>query len=105
MSEFDFSGTRRRTLLATASTVGVELAFPDEPWMADAVCPSVDPELWYPDKGGSTAVARSICQTCPVKKECLQYALDHDERFGVWGGLSERSRRSLQRAKKRGNAA
>jgi WhiB family transcriptional regulator, redox-sensing transcriptional regulator len=66
-----------------------------EPWMYDGLCAQVDPDLWYPDKGGSTGDAKRICAGCPVKFECLEYALDHAERHGVWGGLSERQRRKL----------
>ena len=41
--------------------------------------------------------AKRICTTCEVRAECLEYALEHDERFGIWGGLSERERRRLKR--------
>ena len=46
---------------------------------------------------GSECDAKKTCLGCPVRHECLQYALDHDERFGIWGGLSERERRRLKR--------
>lgn len=68
----------------------------DEDWAEKARCPETDPEAFFPEKGGSTKEAKKVCQRCPVTKECLQYALDNDERFGVWGGLSERERRRLQ---------
>jgi WhiB family redox-sensing transcriptional regulator len=68
-----------------------------QPWMAEGVCGSTDPEAFFPDKGGSTRIAKRICIGCPVVAECLQYALDNDERFGVWGGYSERERRQLRR--------
>jgi hypothetical protein len=64
----------------------------------DAICSQTDPEAFYPEKGGSTKEAKRICLGCPVREQCLQYALDHDERYGVWGGMSERDRRRLQRA-------
>lgn len=66
-------------------------------WMAAAVCSSSDPELWFPEKGQSTAPAKAICRGCPSRVECLQYALDNNERFGVWGALSERERRRLSK--------
>ncbi|KAA1248221.1 WhiB family transcriptional regulator [Mycobacterium simiae] len=69
----------------------------DEQWYSQALCPQTDPEAFFPDKGGSTKDAKKICLRCRVKKECLQWALDHDERFGIWGGLSERERRRLKR--------
>jgi WhiB family redox-sensing transcriptional regulator len=66
-------------------------------WQADALCSQTDPEAFFPEKGGSTREAKKICQQCDVKSECLEYALANDERFGIWGGLSERERRRLRR--------
>lgn len=66
-------------------------------WQSDALCAQTDPEAFFPEKGGSTRDAKKICTTCEVKGECLQYALHNDERFGIWGGLSERERRKLRR--------
>ena len=66
-------------------------------WQADALCAQTDPEAFFPEKGGSTRDAKKICTTCEVKAECLEYALQNDERFGIWGGLSERERRKLRR--------
>jgi WhiB family redox-sensing transcriptional regulator len=66
-------------------------------WQADALCAQTDPEAFFPEKGGSTREAKKICQQCDVRSECLDYALANDERFGIWGGLSERERRRLRR--------
>jgi WhiB family redox-sensing transcriptional regulator len=66
-------------------------------WQADALCSQTDPEAFFPEKGGSTRDAKKICTQCEVKAECLEYALANDERFGIWGGLSERERRRLRR--------
>ena len=66
-------------------------------WQERALCSQTDPEAFFPEKGGSTREAKRICQACEVKPECLEYALAHDERFGIWGGLSERDRRRLKR--------
>lgn len=66
-------------------------------WQADALCSQTDPEAFFPEKGGSTRDAKRICNQCEVKSECLEYALQNDERFGIWGGLSERERRKLKR--------
>jgi WhiB family redox-sensing transcriptional regulator len=74
---------------------------PDNEWRDKALCAQIDPEMWFPEKGGSTREAKKICQLCEVRMECLAYAMDRDERFGVFGGLSERERRRL----KRGDAA
>jgi WhiB family transcriptional regulator, redox-sensing transcriptional regulator len=66
-------------------------------WQADALCSQTDPEAFFPEKGGSTRDAKKICDSCGVKSECLEYALKNDERFGIWGGLSERERRRLRK--------
>jgi len=68
-------------------------------WQTDALCAQTDPEAFFPEKGGSTRDAKKICTTCEVKSQCLDYALANDERFGIWGGLSERERRRLRRAR------
>jgi WhiB family redox-sensing transcriptional regulator len=69
---------------------------PAPDWTA-ALCAQVDPDLWFPDKGGSTRVPKQICAGCPIKAECLAWAIATDERYGVWGGLSEKERRALKR--------
>src|SRR4029078_2364235 len=66
-------------------------------WQERALCAQTDPEAFFPEKGGSTREAKRVCTTCEVRVECLEYALEHDERFGIWGGLSERERRRLKR--------
>src|SRR5438309_111487 len=69
----------------------------EQEWQEDALCAQTDPEAFFPEKGGSTREAKRICQGCDVRAECLEYALAHDERFGIWGGLSERERRKLKK--------
>jgi len=64
----------------------------------DALCPQTDPEAFFPSKGGSTRDAKRICKGCPVREQCLAWALGENMRFGIWGGLSERERRKLERA-------
>ncbi len=66
-------------------------------WQSEALCAQTDPEAFFPEKGGSTREAKKICASCEVKAQCLEYALKNDERFGIWGGLSERERRKLKR--------
>lgn len=66
-------------------------------WQDRALCAQTDPEAFFPEKGGSTREAKRVCEACEVRQECLEYALAHDERFGIWGGLSERERRKLRR--------
>jgi len=66
-------------------------------WQDKALCAQTDPEAFFPEKGGSTREAKRVCAKCEVRQPCLEYALDHDERFGIWGGTSERDRRRLRR--------
>ena len=66
-------------------------------WQERALCAQTDPEAFFPEKGGSTREAKKVCVGCEVRSECLEYALANDERFGIWGGLSERERRKLKK--------
>ena len=66
-------------------------------WQERALCAQTDPEAFFPEKGGSTREAKRVCMSCDVRAECLSYALANDERFGIWGGLSERERRKLKK--------
>lgn len=60
------------------------------------ICAETDPEVFYPAQGGSARVAKRICvEVCDVTDECLRDALQRGERFGVWGGKSERERRKI----------
>lgn len=68
-------------------------------WQEYALCAQTDPEIFFPEKGGSTREAKRVCTNCDVREQCLAYALDKDERFGIWGGLSERERRRLKRSR------
>lgn len=73
---------------------------PDLEWQLSAACAQVDPELFFPTSQGNTYTrdAKRVCGRCDVQTECGLYAMEHDEGFGVWGGLSERDRRRLRRA-------
>ena len=73
------------------------LSMADDEWRRDALCAETDPEAFFPEKGGSTREAKRVCTGCSVRAECLEAALTNDERFGIWGGLSERERRKLKR--------
>ncbi|MDQ1295675.1 MAG: WhiB family transcriptional regulator, redox-sensing transcriptional regulator [Actinomycetota bacterium] len=66
-------------------------------WQERALCAQTDPEAFFPEKGGSTREAKRVCMSCDVRAECLEYALANDERFGIWGGLSERERRRVKK--------
>jgi WhiB family transcriptional regulator, redox-sensing transcriptional regulator len=66
-------------------------------WQEQANCLGVDPDLFFPERGASTREAKAVCRGCEVRGECLEYALAHGEKFGIWGGLSERERRRVRR--------
>lgn len=70
---------------------------PRRHWTEDALCAQTDPEAFWPEQGGASKDGKRVCARCPVRAECLEYALTHDERRGVWGGMSENERRRLRR--------
>jgi WhiB family redox-sensing transcriptional regulator len=74
-------------------------------FMVGGLCAQTDPEVFHPEQGSSPRAAKRICQNCDVRSQCLEYALAHDERFGVWGGLSARERGRLHRAQQRPSSA
>lgn len=79
--------------------IGVSTEAPTH-WQSRAACIGHDSDLWFPERGASIDEARDICWSCPVRLDCLQYALDHREIHGVWGGLSQRQLRRI-RSKRR----
>ncbi len=66
-------------------------------WQDLANCRGADPDLFFPERGASTRTAKSICRECSVRAECLEFAIVSSEKFGIWGGLSERERRKIRR--------
>jgi WhiB family redox-sensing transcriptional regulator len=90
-------GIGRPQLSLVPERIELDPAITDEEWQERALCAQTDPEAFFPEKGGSTREAKRICLGCEVRDACLDYALAHDERFGIWGGLSERERRRLKR--------
>ena len=67
-------------------------------WRVAAQCRTADAEGLFVT-GARQREARGFCRTCPVRTECLAHALDHRVEFGVWGGMTERQRRALLRAR------
>lgn len=67
-------------------------------WEADAACLGTDPEAFFPESGGTTRDGKRVCTACEVRSQCLQYALERNERHGIWGGLSTRERDQLRGA-------
>jgi hypothetical protein len=95
--------TRAGRLAPVIGNVAIaEASFADKDieWQKDALCAETDPEAFHPDKGGSNREAKKVCSRCNVRSQCLEYALDNDERHGIWGGLSERERRRLRKQAK-----
>lgn len=74
---------------------------PRPEWMERALCPQVDLEIFYPEKGehAKALAAKRVCRMCPVREECLVHALGQDEQYGVWGGMTARERRRLSLAR------
>lgn len=66
------------------------------PWIEQALCSQADPEIFFPNKGGTVRPAKSVCRRCPVRSDCLIDAIQHRDRFGIRGGFSERDRRRLE---------
>ncbi|MET7285286.1 WhiB family transcriptional regulator [Streptomyces sp. NPDC005573] len=67
-------------------------------WQAQALCAQTGADFFFPEPGSSVREAKRICGLCEMRSACLEYALDNDERFGVWGGMSEQERLTLRRA-------
>lgn len=70
---------------------GFEISYPA--WMANAVCASVDPGLFFPEKGESTKAAKKICGTCPAAVACLAWAVAECIPHGIYGGVTAFDRR------------
>lgn len=64
-------------------------------WVTDAICVQVGPDPWFVERGESARPAKRVCGGCPVRQQCLQYALDAHITEGIWGGLTPRERRAL----------
>ena len=79
--------------------------YPDFMTQGTPPCAQMDPEMYFPEKGGAGAtqyefkMAKKICGTCMYKVECLNWAVNNDER-GIWGGTTERERRGLRKKRR-----
>src|SRR6266516_4318297 len=89
LRESDLRGT------TALSYIGIDAE--ERTWQDDANCLGVDPDLFFPERGASTREAKEVCRGCVVREECLEYALANGEKFGIWGGLSERELRRIRR--------
>lgn len=93
--------TVRADVLAWATT-RARLRDADHTWQTDAACPTEVGVNFFPEVGESTRPAKEVCHRCPVRERCLEYAMANGEKFGVWGGLSEKERRALRRLRAQG---
>jgi WhiB family redox-sensing transcriptional regulator len=76
-----------------------ELSIEPGGWRGRANCTGLIPELFFPQRGQSSREAKEVCRGCVVRQECLEYAIACGEKFGIWGGMSERERRKLRRSR------
>ncbi len=73
-------------------TTGPVAPMAEQHWRTLAACRGMDPDLFYPTRGEDSWDVRQVCKGCPVRTECLQFALDNNETFGIWGGTSAKER-------------
>lgn len=74
-------------------------------WKADAACRTVDTSIFFPETEAAAAPALAVCARCPVREQCLDFALDTRQNDGIWGGATEIERRRLRRTRTRTRAA
>lgn len=65
-------------------------------WMERGACRDMDPETFFPSRGEVVDITIAICRRCPVREQCLAYAIDNRIHHGIWGGRSERERRRMK---------
>lgn len=88
-------------LMSGIFSLGYETAADKElHWQDFALCAQTDPDIFFPEKGGSTTPATTVCSACPVQGQCLEYAISHDIRHGIWGGMSDNDRRRIARERR-----
>lgn len=73
----------------------------DTAWRDRGACRGLDPEIFYPETDEEAEEAKAVCQACSVQASCLEHALTHREKEGVWGGATERERRRIIRQRRR----
>ena len=79
--------------------LGAGVSYPE--WMLRGICAQTDPELFFADRGQDNRAAKRVCRGCPAVAECLEWALETDQRFGIWGATSERQRAAIRRSRRR----
>jgi WhiB family transcriptional regulator, redox-sensing transcriptional regulator len=95
---------------------GITLSFTEAPerldWQDEAACREYDNVLFFGEEGESElekqareARAKSVCQRCPVSEPCLEFAMETNQKYGIWGGLTDKERASLKRRRARARRA
>ncbi|MFD0271025.1 WhiB family transcriptional regulator [Streptomyces sp. NPDC127106] len=84
------------TTATTKTTTTSDATAPAATWYEVALCAQIGSEFFFPEPGSSLREAKRLCAACEGRAGCLEYALANDERFGVWGGLSEAERHALR---------
>jgi len=72
----------------------------DDTWQDRGACRGSSQDHWFPAEHESNKEAKKICNGCPVRNECLEHALTHHERYGIWGGTTTRERERIRRQRK-----
>lgn len=97
----ELSVSQAQEAMADIFNLGYEKGASRLSWQDFALCAQTDPDIFFPEKGGSTTPATTVCASCPVQGECLEYAITHDIRHGIWGGMSDNDRRRIARQRRR----
>ena len=79
------------------SAAVLALASEDYSWKSAGSCVGSDPNMFFPERGESTEEAKAVCEGCEIRVQCLEFALANGEKYGIWGGMSERQRRKIRR--------
>lgn len=77
----------------------------DNDWMLIGNCRNYPPAMFFPSDGVGVDIAKKLCESCPVKQPCLEYALTERIDHGVWGGCSERGRRRILKRRRQAIAS
>jgi WhiB family redox-sensing transcriptional regulator len=79
--------------------IGVHELMP-APWMVHAACAGADPALFFGEPGSDPSEAQAVCARCPVRTDCLDFAIATHERFGIWGGMGQKARHNEARRRR-----
>lgn len=86
----------RRPAIPTVEELADVLDLAALAWQADALCAQIDSEVFFPELGQPSRAAKRVCSMCTVRAECLAYALETRQTYGIWGGASEREREAMR---------